>query len=96
LELTWNHGTEADETFKYYDGNASRGEVAACSDGRGFGHIGFVCDDIEAACASLEPLGFGFKKKLGEGGMKNIAFAYDPDGYWIEIIPRSLNMAALL
>jgi lactoylglutathione lyase len=96
LELTWNHGTEADETFKYYSGNESRGEPASCSDGRGFGHIGFVVDDVAAACASLEPLGYGFKKRLGEGGMKDIAFAFDPDGYWVEIVPKNLDLSAFL
>ena len=34
LELTWNHGTEKDESFSYHNGNA------ADRDGRqGFGHI---------------------------------------------------------
>ena len=37
------------------------------SDGRGFGHIGFLVDDVYAACDFLEPLGFGFKKKPDEG-----------------------------
>jgi len=30
-----------------------------------------------------------FKKKPDEGRMKGLAFALDPDGYWIEIIKRS-------
>ena len=30
LELTWNYGTEKDETFSYHDGN---------SEPKGFGHI---------------------------------------------------------
>jgi hypothetical protein len=28
------------------------------------------------------------QKKPDEGGMKGLAFAKDPDGYWIEIIKR--------
>ena len=78
LELTHNWGTETDESFKHYSGNEARSGCG--SDGRGFGHIGFIVDDVEAACAQLEPLGHGFKKKPDEGGMKGIAFAYDPDG----------------
>ena len=33
--------------------------------------------------------GVAFKKRPHEGNMRNIAFAYDPDGYWVEIIQRS-------
>lgn len=32
--------------------------------------------------------GVPFPKKPGEGGIKDIGFAADPDGYWIEIIKR--------
>lgn len=44
---------------------------------------------------NTEPRGFGhiciyFKKKLGEGGMKNIAFIKDPDQYWIEVVQPGL------
>ncbi|KAJ7895262.1 lactoylglutathione lyase-like protein [Mycena olivaceomarginata] len=44
---------------------------------RGFGH---------AACARLEDAGYRFQKKLTDGRMRHIAFALDPDRYWIEII----------
>ena len=71
-------GTESDESFTHYSGNEARPESG--TDGRGFGHIGFLVDDVYAACAELEPLGYGFKKKPDEGGMKGLAFAYDPDG----------------
>ena len=54
LELTHNHGTENDESFQYYNGN---------EEGRqGFGHIGFLVDDVYAACDALRPLGYGFRK----------------------------------
>ncbi|KAL7415473.1 Glyoxalase/Bleomycin resistance protein/Dihydroxybiphenyl dioxygenase [Mrakia frigida] len=80
LELTWNHGTESDPDFKgYASGNAEPG--------RGFGHIAISVENIEEACARLEDLGVEFQKKLTDGKMKNIAFAKDPDGYWIELIP---------
>jgi lactoylglutathione lyase len=77
LELTHNHGTETDPAFAYHDGN---------KEPRGFGHICVSVPDIAAACARFEELGVAFQKRLGEGGMKSIAFIKDPDGYWIEII----------
>ena len=54
LELTHNHGTESDAEFKHYNGN---------EDGRqGFGHIGFLVDDVYEACDAIRPLGYGFRK----------------------------------
>ena len=55
----------------------------------GFGHIAFNTDDVYAACDKLEKAGVTFKKKPDEGRMKGLAFAYDPDGYWVEIVKRS-------
>ncbi|EGD79065.1 lactoylglutathione lyase [Salpingoeca rosetta] len=82
LELTHNHGTESDPNFSYHNGN---------TDPRGFGHVGFLVDDLKAACDSLIADGIEFKKKPEEGTMRNIAFAYDPDGYWVEIIQRGVT-----
>merc|ERR1712176_918971 len=79
LELTWNHGTESDPDFKVHDGNAQP---------QGFGHIGFLLDDLEGSCAKMEAEGVVFKKKPQDGNMRGIAFAYDPNGYWIELIDR--------
>ena len=74
LELTHNHGTEKDDDFQHYNGN---------EEGRqGFGHIGFLVDDVYAACDSIREMGYGFKKEPDGGSMKGLAFAYDPDGYW--------------
>ena len=77
LELTHNHGTEDDAAFAYHSGN---------SDPRGFGHICVSVPDVHAACARFDALGVSYQKRLGEGGMKDIAFIKDPDGYWVEII----------
>ena len=77
LELTHNHGTEENAETPYHNGN---------TEPRGFGHICFSVPDIKAACARFEALGVPFQKRLGEGGMKNIAFIKDPDNYWVEII----------
>ncbi|ANQ08032.1 Glyoxalase I [Plasmodium coatneyi] len=79
LELTHNHGTENDEQFAYHNGN---------TEPRGFGHIGFLVDDLVNYCQELEKLGIPFKKKLHEGQMNNIAFVYDPDNYLVELIQR--------
>lgn len=54
LELTHNHGTENDADFKYNSGN---------EDGRqGYGHIGFLVDDVYKACDGIREMGYGFKK----------------------------------
>ena len=54
LEFTHNHGTENDLDFKYYNGNESGRQ--------GFGHIGFLVDDVYKACDSIRTFGYGFKK----------------------------------
>lgn len=55
---------------------------------RGFGHIAFNCNDVYESCAQLESNGVVFRKRPDEGRMKGLAFALDPDGYWIEICGR--------
>ena len=81
LELTHNWGTEENELSPYHNGN---------TEPRGFGHICISVPDIQQACARFEKLNVPFQKKLGEGGMKNIAFIKDPDQYWIEIVQPGL------
>jgi lactoylglutathione lyase len=80
LELTHNHGTENEENFKVNNGNEEPH--------RGFGHIAVMTRDVYAASEELEKNGVSFKKRPDEGMMKGLAFALDPDGYWIEIIRR--------
>jgi len=84
LELTWNHGTEKDENFKVHDGNKQP---------QGFGHIGFLVDDLESTCAKMEADGVRFKKRPQDGNMRGIAFVYDPNDYWIELIDRKATFA---
>lgn len=86
LELTWNHGTEKDPTFKVHDGNAQP---------QGFGHIGFLLDDLEASCAQMEKDGVVFKKRPQDGNMRGLAFVYDPSGYWIELIDRKASFSGI-
>ncbi|XP_070507870.1 lactoylglutathione lyase [Chironomus tepperi] len=76
LELTHNWGTEDDASQNYHTGN---------SDPRGYGHIGIMVPDVEAACDRFEKFGVDFVKKPNDGRMKGLAFIKDPDGYWIEI-----------
>jgi len=83
LEFTFNHGTEKDDNFQVHTGN---------SDPQGFGHIGFIVDDLENMCKELEALGVPFFKKPDEGKMRGIAFIIDPSGYRIELIQRGVKM----
>ena len=81
LELTHNYGTENDPDFKVANGN----EEPA----RGFGHIAISVDNIQAACQRLEDAAYPFQKRLTDGRMRNIAFARDPDGYFVELVPQN-------
>ena len=86
LELTWNHGTETKESHSYHDGNdTSNGQP------RGFGHIGFLVNDLNETCRLLEEAGVEFIKKPNEGSMKTLAFVKDPSGWWIEVIQRGFG-----
>ncbi|KAF8924069.1 Lactoylglutathione lyase [Dissophora ornata] len=89
LELTHNWGTENDADFSYANGNKEPG--------RGFGHIAITVDNVEEACKRLESFGDKIKwvKRLTDGKMKNIAFIADPDGYWVEIVKRAFDSAAV-
>lgn len=85
LELTHNHGTETDPDFRGYSSGNNE-------PGKGFGHIAITVANVEEACARFEKLGVPFKKRLSDGKMRHIAFILDPDGYWIEIVPHTLNV----
>lgn len=81
IELTHNYGTENDPDFKVNNGNKEPN--------RGFGHLCISVDNIQAACQRIEDEGYSFQKKLTDGRMRNIAFALDPDGYWVEIVGQN-------
>ncbi|KAK0708119.1 Glyoxalase/Bleomycin resistance protein/Dihydroxybiphenyl dioxygenase [Lasiosphaeris hirsuta] len=78
IELTHNHGTESDPNYTINNGNVEPF--------RGFGHTCISVDNIQAACKRIEDAGYRFQKKLTDGRMRHIAFALDPDGYWVEIV----------
>ncbi|KAK1814268.1 Lactoylglutathione lyase [Friedmanniomyces endolithicus] len=80
IELTHNHGTETDDSYHPHNGN---------KDPQGFGHVCVAVDNIQAACQRIEDAGYRFQKKLSDGRMRHIAFALDPDDYWVEIIAQN-------
>jgi lactoylglutathione lyase len=89
IELTHNHGTENDPDFSYYNGNDQDKDQV-----RGFGHVGFLVDDLEAACAEFDAAGVQFKKRPEEGGMRGLAFVYSPvDNYWVEVVQKGLKVS---
>jgi lactoylglutathione lyase len=81
LELTHNHGTEKMEDFRYANGNEESK--------LGFGHIGFLVNDVDAFRPPLEKTGVVCCEKPGEGLVKEAVFAVDPDGYWVEIMQHA-------
>ncbi|CAK7895651.1 glyoxalase I [[Candida] anglica] len=88
LELCHNHGVEDDDSYELNNGNGT--------EDRGFGHICISVDNIEVAERTLLAKGVKFQKKLSDGRQKNIAFALDPNGYWIELIEHGQGKTATL
>ncbi len=71
IELTYNYGVEKYEL------------------GTGFGHIAIAVTDINQICDRVKNLGYKVTKEpspMKFGGVRNIAFIEDPDGYKIELI----------
>lgn len=57
--------------------------------GNGFSHVAMVTDDLEAAHARHQAMGYPVTEMYGiHGGKPNIYFITDPDGYDVEIIRR--------
>ncbi|KAK6202389.1 glyoxalase I [Scheffersomyces amazonensis] len=83
LELCHNHGVENDPEFKVNHGNGP--------EHRGFGHICLSVDNIQVVEKKLLDNGVKFQKKLADGRQKDIAFALDPNGYWIELIEHGIG-----
>eukprot|EP01083_Nonionella_stella_P284857 969719_1 len=80
LQLEFHNNDDKNDKFKINNGNVEPF--------RGFGHIAFNTNDVYSVSEELEKKGVLFKKKPDEGRMKGLAFVYDPNGYWIEIVSR--------
>eukprot|EP00903_Cladosiphon_okamuranus_P017638 g16246.t1 len=87
LQLEHEHGSENDPYLVYSNGNDEPH--------RGFGHLAFLTADVYQASEELERAGVSFKKKPDEGRMKGLAFAYDPSGYWVELVKRNKEVCEL-
>ena len=53
---------------------------------QGFGHIAISVPNLKDSVAYFDKHNVQFKKRPEDGKMRNIAFIFDPDGYWIEVI----------
>lgn len=82
MELTWNWPSETEEPEKYANGNERDA-------GRGFGHTGFLCDDVAATTAALAKEGYTVVRPAGPfADVGSISFVADPDSYWCELIQK--------
>ena len=52
---------------------------------------GIYVDDLQKSVDRFTSLGIQFKKRPEEGSMRHIAFIYDPDKYWVEVIAKGKN-----
>jgi lactoylglutathione lyase len=73
---------------------------------RGFGHLavnvtevgsdgGAAAGGTDGVCYPMQAAGVCFKKLPHEGNMKTLAFLYDEDDYWVEVVGRSADAATL-
>ena len=49
----------------------------------------------QESCDKMEAQGVQFKKRPQDGNMRGIAFAYDPNGYWVELVDRKASFSGI-
>jgi lactoylglutathione lyase len=83
------YGDEATEAVIELTHNWDRTEPY--EHGAGFGHFAIAVPDIYSACERMEAEGVSVPRPAGplKGGLYDIAFVEDPDGYKIELVQRS-------
>jgi lactoylglutathione lyase len=87
LELTWNHGTEADVAHQTNNGNVGPH--------RGFSSVGISARDLTVLKAELVASGL----RVFEAGddceawMRGRTYCVDPDGYWVQLSQRPADSA---
>lgn len=57
--------------YRYHNGNDTD-----AGQHRGFGHVGFLVDNLDVACQTLEAAGVAFKKKPQDGNMRGMYILY--------------------
>lgn len=59
--------------------------------GTGFGHFAIAVPDVYAVCDFMKENGVPVPRPAGplKGGLRDIAFVEDPDGYRIELVQRN-------
>lgn len=70
----------------------NKGQTEPYDLGKGYGHVAFVVDDLEAERARIEALGYSpkdIKQMIHDGKpFGRFFFIEDPDGYKIEVLEK--------
>jgi catechol 2,3-dioxygenase-like lactoylglutathione lyase family enzyme len=84
-QLTHNHGTEDDAEFSHHNGNNEPR--------RGFGHIGFLVDDVYAACDELEATGVQFQVRHCHHHRLQADLGFRPGSALPHVTPQCHNVS---
>ena len=83
--------SNADSSFEL-ELTVNKGRTEPYELGDGYGHFAVSVDDVDAAHARLDQLGFAPRRlvdfRKGEALVARFFFVADPDGYQIEVIQR--------